>query len=78
LYDPWGQQYGIILDTNGDGRIDLSGVYSDFAGVDSNTTGAPRKRVGAFSMGKDKMLGTMGDRFYRRGGELSDDVISWE
>ena len=78
FYDPWGQQYGIILDTNGDGRIDLSGIYSDFAGVDPTTGKAPQRRAGAFSMGKDKMLGTKGDRLYRRGSEVSDDVISWE
>jgi hypothetical protein len=78
LYDPWGQQYGIILDTNGDERIDLGAIYPDFAGVDSNRGKAPRKRVGAFSMGKDRMLGTNGNRVYRRDAEVSDDVISWE
>src|SRR4030095_11819251 len=50
LYDPWGKQYGVILDTSGDDRIDLEGVYTDFQGA-SETGNAPRKKGGAFAMG---------------------------
>jgi prepilin-type N-terminal cleavage/methylation domain-containing protein len=77
LFDPWGKQYGIVLDTSGDDRIDLEGVYTDFAG--SGESGkAPRKKVGAFSMGKDEGLGKKGNKTYRSGSETSDDVVSWE
>lgn len=77
LYDPWGDQYGIVFDVNGDDRIDLKGFYADFTGVD--TAGlAPRRKVGAFSMGKDEKLGKDGDKVYKNGSELSDDVVSWE
>jgi type II secretory pathway pseudopilin PulG len=77
LYDPWGYQYGVVLDTTGDDRIDLTNFYTDFSG---NGTGgkAPRKRVGAFSVGKDGKLGKNGNNTYKLGTEASDDVISWE
>lgn len=78
LFDPWGNQYGVVMDTDGDDRIDLSSSYSDFSGVDPVSGLAPRRKAGAFSMGKDEKLGTKGDRAYRRGSEKSDDVVSWE
>jgi prepilin-type N-terminal cleavage/methylation domain-containing protein len=77
LYDPWGQQYGIIFDVNGDDRIDLKGLYADYTGVDASGL-APRRKVGAFSTGKDEKLGNNGDKVYKNGSELSDDVVSWE
>ncbi|MEQ1860439.1 MAG: type II secretion system protein [Chthoniobacteraceae bacterium] len=77
LYDPWGRQFFVILDANSDGRIDLDGYYNDFSGVDDSGK-APRTQVGAFSMGPDEKLGNKGDRTYRNGSELSDDVVSWE
>ena len=77
LYDPWGKQYGVILDTTGDDRIDMEGIYTDFQGA-SESGKAPRKKVGAFAMGKDEKLGKDGDKNFRSGSETSDDVISWE
>ena len=78
LYDPWGKQFGIVLDTTGDERIDLGALYTDFAGDNPTSGKAPRKRAGAFSMGKDEMLGNKGDRLFRNNSTVSDDVISWE
>jgi prepilin-type N-terminal cleavage/methylation domain-containing protein len=79
LYDPWGHQYGIIIDANGDDRIDLQNIYSDFTGAQASGGRAPRWKVGVFSMGKDGKLGTEGDRVYRTSAsEHSDDRISWE
>lgn len=77
LFDPWGQQYGVIFDATGDDRIDLSGFYSDFSGDDEGGK-APRRKAGCFSAGKDELLGNKGDKTYRNGTELSDDVVSWE
>jgi prepilin-type N-terminal cleavage/methylation domain-containing protein len=77
LYDPWGKQYGVMLDTTGDDRINLDGVYTDFSGVGESGK-APRKKVGAFAMGKDEGLGRKGSKAYRDGTETSDDVVSWE
>lgn len=78
LFDPWGVQYGVILDTTGDDRIDMQGIYTDFTGAESNTGKAPRKKVGAFSAGRDNTLGTKNNHQYRDGSEASDDVITWE
>lgn len=79
LYDPWGHQYGVIMDTNYDNRIDLTvSFYTDFAGVTGTTGLAPRQTVGAFSMGKDGKLGTNGNKMYKNGTDNSDDVISWQ
>jgi prepilin-type N-terminal cleavage/methylation domain-containing protein len=78
LYDPWGKQFGVIMDSTGDERIDLASVYTDFGGDDPTSGKAPRKRAGAFSMGKDETLGNNGDRVYRNNNTLSDDVVSWE
>lgn len=72
LFDPWGQEYGVILDTTGDGRIDLKGIYVDLG------NSPPSKNVGVFSAGKDGRLGTNGDRILRKGTETSDDVVSWQ
>jgi len=78
LFDPWGKQFGVVLDTTSDERINLDGFYTDFTGDDPSTGKAPRKRAGAFSMGKDEALGNKGDRTFRKSGERSDDVVSWE
>jgi prepilin-type N-terminal cleavage/methylation domain-containing protein len=78
LYDPWGHQYGVIMDSNYDNRIDLIGFYRDFSGADATTGAAPRQTVGAFAMGKDEKLGTKGDNNYKKGTEVSDDVVSWQ
>jgi len=78
LFDPWGHQYGVIMDTNYDNRIDLVGFYTDFAGAEENGGLAPRQTVGAFSMGKDETLGKRNSRSYKAGTEASDDIISWQ
>jgi prepilin-type N-terminal cleavage/methylation domain-containing protein len=78
LYDPWGVQYGVIMDTTGDERIDLENFYTDFSNDDPQSGKAARKRAGAFSVGKDGQLGKKGDKLFRNGTETSDDVISFE
>jgi prepilin-type N-terminal cleavage/methylation domain-containing protein len=79
LYDPWGREYGVILDTNGDERIDMEGIYIDFTGADRVSGKAPRVTSGAFSMGRDEELGRKGDRTYRQNSSRkSDDIVSWE
>lgn len=77
LYDPWSRQYNVVMDTNFDNRIDLTGFYTDFSGADTDGK-APRFTVGAFSTGKDEQLGTKGDRIYKNGTLESDDVVSWQ
>jgi hypothetical protein len=68
----------VILDTNGDERVDLEGIYSDLSGADRTSGKAPRVLSGAFSMGKDETLGTKGDHTFRNAADKSDDLVSWE
>ncbi len=71
-YDPWGSQYNVVIDTNADNVLDLTKFYNDF-----KADQAPHISVGAFSLGKDKMLGTKGDKTYKKDTEPSDDRLSW-
>lgn len=73
FFDPWGRQYGVVMDADYDNQLALAEQYSDFA-----RDNAPRVGVGAFSMGRDNKLGVKGDAQYRKGDTTSDDVISWQ
>lgn len=76
--DPWGQEYRIVVDSDGDNLIKPAGnFYNDFQGDN-----APRTGCCVYSLGKD---GVLGDKsfpgYYRQngnGGKLSDDIISWQ
>jgi prepilin-type N-terminal cleavage/methylation domain-containing protein len=74
FFDPWGTQYNVVIDANYDNVIDVAGQYTDFP----HPAESPRTGVGAFSLGKDTELGTKGDKKFRKQGEPSDDVISWQ
>jgi prepilin-type N-terminal cleavage/methylation domain-containing protein len=77
-FDPWGKQYNVIIDTNYDNKIDVDQVYED---SDWKTDGRPRVGVGAFSMGKDNLIGDKKqglENMYRKGQKTADDVISWQ
>jgi prepilin-type N-terminal cleavage/methylation domain-containing protein len=73
FYDPWGEQYAVIIDRNGDNKIKVEEQYSDFGSNDE-----PRAAVGAFSLGKDNKLGKDGDKKYKDGTNKSDDIVSWQ
>jgi len=77
LYDPWGQQYNVIIDSNYDHMLDVDQIYQD-AGWKAN--GRPHTDVGAFSLGRDGVISgkkTLEGK-YREGEDTSDDVISWQ
>ena len=77
-FDPWGKQYNVIIDSNYDGLLDVDSVYQD---ADWKTDGRPRSGVGAFSMGRDGMVGEVKQKLegkYREGQKTSDDIISWQ
>lgn len=61
-FDPWGTQYNVILDTDGDQQIDVSPFYR---GVH------PLVQAAAFSLCEDRKLGDKGD------GEPKADAVSW-
>lgn len=71
-FDPWGQQYCVVMDTDRDGHLDLTRFYDDFTGA-----AAPKLKAGAFSLGKDGQIGNKGDHHYRTGTDKSDDIVSW-
>ena len=78
LFDPWGKQYNIIIDSNYDNQIDIDQVYDD---TDWKTEGRPRVGVGVFAMGKDNLIGEKKqglENKYRDGQKVSDDVVSWQ
>ena len=78
-FDPWGKQYNVIIDSNYDNVIDVDQVYKD---ADWQKDGRPHVGVGAFSMGKNTVIG--GDKKdgleekHHDGQKVSDDVISWQ
>ena len=77
LFDPWGSQYCIILDTDGDGVIDMKEFYSDLAGPDHSVTSS----VAVFSMGNNGIRGGKGykGQFQKPNSSLlHDDVVSWQ
>lgn len=77
FYDPWGRQYNVIIDTNYDNMLDVDQIYQD---SDWKANARPHTGVGAFSMGKDNVIGgkkTLEGK-YREGEKISDDVISWQ
>src|SRR4051812_36037602 len=61
FYDPGGCEYNIVIDANPDNILSLDDQSPD----DFTADNAPRTSVGAFSLGKDKMLGKKGDRKYK-------------
>jgi prepilin-type N-terminal cleavage/methylation domain-containing protein len=82
FYDPWGNQYIIVLDANYNNVINLQGFYSDFTqqSQDNVDTGV-RMTVGVISLGKDGQVGSPRDGvtgMYRNGNKVSDDIVSWQ
>ena len=80
-FDPWGSQYGVIIDSTYDDHIDVDKVYDKDTDWKS-PEGSPHVGVGAFSMGKNKVIGGTKkeglEGKYRDGQKISDDVISWQ
>ncbi|RYD69668.1 MAG: type II secretion system protein [Verrucomicrobiaceae bacterium] len=69
LYDPWGRQYNVVMDSNYDNMIKVKDYYSDVKEDES-----PRVGVAAFSLGTDNKLGTNGDKKIQD----ADDQVSWK
>ncbi len=76
LLDPWGKQYCIILDTDGDEVIDMKEFFSDLTGPEQSVPFP----VAAFSMAKDGQRGGKGyEGQFRKpnSSQPPDDVVSW-
>lgn len=78
LYDPWGTEYFIILDADGNEEINVSKFWTDLA--DEN--GTIRFSAGAFSIAKDAVFGGKGyPGMFRKSAtsnEAPDDIVSWQ
>lgn len=76
LIDPWGKQYCIILDADGDEVIDMKEFFSDLTGPEQSVTFS----VAAFSMAKDGQRGGKGyEGQFRKpnSNQPPDDEVSW-
>jgi prepilin-type N-terminal cleavage/methylation domain-containing protein len=74
LLDPWGKQYCIILDADGDEVLKLDEFFQD-------QTDAIRFSAAAFSMAKNNDLGGKGyqGRLRKeRSNEAPEDIVSWQ
>ena len=72
LMDPWGTQYCIILDADGDEAINIKDIYSD-------QTDDLRYAAVAFSLGKNQKRGGKGYETFKkeRSNEAPEDIASW-
>ncbi|HEV7868414.1 MAG TPA: type II secretion system protein [Chthoniobacteraceae bacterium] len=73
FFDPWGKEYGVVIDSDYDNVITLDEQYEDFRAPQQ-----PRVGCGSFSMGKDNTMGDNGNKQFKKGSTVSDDVISWQ
>jgi type II secretory pathway pseudopilin PulG len=74
--DPWGHEYGLVIDGDYDNQITKQLPYLDFQGA----TKGPLVGVAVYSYGKDGQIGTKGDGYYKNpaSSSPSDDIISWQ
>jgi len=71
--DPWGHDYGIIMDAGNRNQI-TNLPYEDLQGPENG----PHVGVAVFSLGKDGVVGSKATHHrYRLGDTISDDLISW-
>jgi hypothetical protein len=74
LLDPWGKQYCVLVDADGDGYVNVRAFFKDL-------TDGIRSPVVAFSMGEDGQIGgsKYRGRFRReKSKEAPDDLVSWQ
>jgi prepilin-type N-terminal cleavage/methylation domain-containing protein len=73
LLDPWGTQYCIVLDGDGDETLKMTDFYSDLSDD-------VRFSAVAFSLGKNGDLGGKGYKSLRKPNstEAPDDIVSWQ
>jgi prepilin-type N-terminal cleavage/methylation domain-containing protein len=77
LVDPWGTQYCVILDKDGDEQVNLGAIFEDLA-APTNTI---RFSALSFALAKDGKLGGKGyeGRLRKeRSSEAPDDIVSWQ
>lgn len=77
LMDPWGTQYCVVLDVDGNEEIDMGSFFQDLSGANN----VVRFSAVAFALGKN---GKIGGKDYEGSlrkpdsSEAPDDIISWQ
>jgi prepilin-type N-terminal cleavage/methylation domain-containing protein len=78
LYDPWGTEFFVVLDADGDEEVSLEKFWVDLKGTD----GKVRFSAVSFCLGKDLKFGGKGyEGSLRKQGsanEAPDDIVSWQ
>lgn len=77
LYDPWGSEFFIVLDADGDDEISLGKFWTDMESANAKV----RFSAVSFSLGKDIKFGGKGYETLRKAGALNeapDDIVSWQ
>lgn len=80
LYDPWGTEYFIVLDGDGNEELDLGDFWTDLKAGD-NAGAKIRFSAVAFCIAKDAKFGGKGYVTFRKDGALNeapDDIVSWQ
>jgi prepilin-type N-terminal cleavage/methylation domain-containing protein len=81
FYDPWGTEYFVVLDADGNEELDLGKFWEDLK-VDSTGNNKVRFSATAFCIGKDRKFGGKGyeGKFKKPGAvnEQPDDIVSWQ
>jgi prepilin-type N-terminal cleavage/methylation domain-containing protein len=78
LYDPWGTEFFVVLDADGDEELSLGSFWTDLKSTDSKV----RFSAVSFSIGKDLKFGGKGyEGSFKKPGsanEAPDDIVSWQ
>ncbi len=81
FYDPWGTEFFVVLDADGNDEIDMGKFWEDLK-VDSTGNNKVRFGATAFCLGKDRKFGGKGyeGKFKKPGAvnEQPDDIVSWQ
>ena len=80
LYDPWGTEFFVVLDADGNEELDLGDFWTDLK-ADGDAGAKIRFSAVAFSIAKDAKFGGKGYVTFRKPGALNeapDEIVSWQ
>lgn len=81
LYDPWGTEYFVVLDADGNDELDMGDFWQDLK-ADSSGSNKVRFSAASFCLGKDAKFGGKGyEGYFKKPGavnETPDDIVSWQ
>ena len=80
LFDPWGAEFFVVLDADGNEELDMGDLYTDLNAA-SDAGAKLRFSAVSFCIGKDGKFGGKGYETFRKAGapnEAPDDIVSWQ